>query len=123
MEKKSINLRPHHIRSFRNFNLKRQYELSDEEFVADFKARNKKMVHGTEFILGYKKFLTGLREDGTQKIESSDREDVVCKNCDIRDKCIAEGSEIHHLAKFVDEKSKKELGLEEGVVVSVRDYL
>lgn len=119
-----IILRPHHIRSFRNFNLHEEYKLSDDEFVKSFSSRNKKMAHSREFIIYFKEFLTDLRNDPDRRILcKSDHSSVVCENCDIKDRCIVKDSALFEVAARQDKKAMEEMGIYEGEIVVAGRFL
>jgi len=105
-----LKLRPHHISSVVNFIKRKEYILSDNEFIEKFRSRNKKMIHSKIFILFWKKFCDDLYKNPEQKIMCCEEEDIICENCDIYDKC-QKGSELYKIALKLDEKAKKELNL------------
>jgi hypothetical protein len=118
-----LYLRPHHIRAFKNFNTLKKYGLSDDEFVKDFCLRNVKMAHNRKFIIYWRRFLENLRANPDRTIVCSRKEDIVCKNCDIRHKCIEKGTELHDIAKKVDQKAEKELNIKEGDILKTSDFM
>lgn len=118
-----LHLRPHHIKSFKNFNALEKYKLSDDEFVEDFCSRNIKMAHNREFILYWKRFLEDLRAHPDSKFVCSRKEDIICENCDIQDKCIEKGTELHDIAERLDEKAEKELNIKEGDIFKASDFM
>lgn len=111
-----LKLRPHHISSVVNFIKRKEYKLSDNEFIEKFCSRNKKMNHNKSFILFWKKFCNDLYKKPEQKIMCSVAIDIICKNCDIQDRC-QKGSELYKIALKLDEKAKKELNLYNKTVV------
>ena len=103
-----IYLRPHHITSYLKYCHEKKYELSENEFVDDFNSRNIKMAHGREFILRWRGFMEDMRKSGA-RVECRDGEDVVCENCDIREKCLKRGSELYEIVERLDRRAKSEL--------------
>jgi hypothetical protein len=118
-----IKLRPHHIKSFLNFNLKKEYNLSDDDFVESFCSRNKKMCHNRKFIIYWKNFCLNLHLNPKQKISFCKKDDVICKNCDIHEECNKKTSELHKIALRLDEKAKQELNLDKNIKINISDLI
>jgi len=119
----NLHFRPHHIQSFINFNQRKSYKMSDDNFVEDFCKRNVKMGHNRDFIVYWKKFLSELRKNPEKQIICANKPDIICKNCDIKDKCLKKGTELYDIAKRLDEKAKIKYSISDGDVFTVNDFL
>ena len=117
--KYDIKLRPHHVKAFLNFESKKLFLLSDEEYLNKFQKKNEG-YHNVKFILFWKKFLQNLHINSELIFLYTNNYDTICDSCDIKNECNVEATELHELVYSLDQKALEELPLKDGEVYTVK---
>ena len=114
-----IKLRPHQAQSFMDFESKKLYILSDEEYLKRFYEKNKEF-HDEKFILKWKHFLDKLHQTSSLRFLYLNDDSTTWENCDKKHECSDESTSLLKMVLESDLKALKELPLVEGEVYSVK---